>query len=175
VALHQLSYLLAGDPGGGHGHSYMPLAAALVIVLLLTACAGFVRTLVRAARGMGDVSQPPSFRVLWPLVTTALLCVFGLQEWIESWIMPGHPAGIAHVAVHIGWQGVVLAISIAALIGALLRGSYTAIALLAKRYATSPRLRPRSGRGTPLPSPVIRRLDVLAANRAGRAPPLASF
>jgi hypothetical protein len=175
LALHQLSYLLAGDPGGGHAHSYIPLAAGLVIVLLLTACVGFVRTLVCAARGTSDEIQPPSFRALWPLVTAALLCVFGLQEWIESWVTPGHPAGVAHVAVHIGWQGLGLAVSIAALISLLLRGSHAAIVLLAKRHASIQRLRPAPGRGAPLPFPALRRLDVLAANRAGRAPPIASF
>jgi hypothetical protein len=175
LALHELSYLLAGGTGGGHGHSYIPLAAGLVIVLLLAACASFTRTLVRAAQGIDEEPRRPSFRVLWPIVVVALLCVFGLQEWIESWVTPGHPAGVAHVAVHIGWQGLALAVSIAALISLLLCGSRAAIVLLAKRYASSRWLRPRSGRGAHLPSPAIRRLGVLAANRAGRAPPIASF
>ena len=80
----------------------MPLAAGLVTVLLLLACASFARTLVYAMRGIEDEGHPPSFRVLWPLLTAALLAVFSLQEWVEGWVTPGHPSGIGHVAGHIG-------------------------------------------------------------------------
>jgi hypothetical protein len=134
-----------------------------------------MRTLLRAARGLGEEARPPSFRVLWPLVAVALFGVFGLQEWIESWVTPGHPTGMAHVALHIGWQGVGLAVSISALIALLLRGTHAAIVLLATRHASFRRRRPASGRGAPLPYPVIRRQGVIAAHRAGRAPPVASF
>ena len=75
LTLHELSYwLIDGVSGvGGHTHSYMPLAVGLVTVLLLLACASFARTLVYAMRGIEDEGDPPPFRVLWPLLTVALL------------------------------------------------------------------------------------------------------
>jgi len=175
LALHELSYwLVDGISGvGGHRHSYIPLAAGLVTILLLLACASFVRTLLYARRGIEDEGHPPSFRVLWPLLTAALLGVFSLQEWVEGWLTPGHPGGVGHVANHIGPAGVVLAIAIAALIALLLRGARSAVAAIARRHSAP---RPRR---TPVATPPLRpifvpRLDVLAGNLAGRAPPLIS-
>ena len=63
LSLHELSYwLIDGVSGvGGHRHSYMPLAVGLVTVLLLLACASFVRTLLLARRGIEDEGiRPPS-------------------------------------------------------------------------------------------------------------------
>jgi len=67
----------------------------------------------------------------------------------------------------------VLAVAIAALIALLLRGARSAVAAIARRHFAP---RPRS---TPVAIPPLRpifvpRLDVLAGNLAGRAPPLAS-
>jgi hypothetical protein len=175
LSLHELSYwVIDGGPGiAAHAHSYMPLAAGLVTVLLMLACGSFVRTLVRAARGAEDEAEPPPFRVLWPLLTVALLSVFGLQEWVESWVTPGHPAGPEHVLGHIGLHGLGIAGAIAAAIALLLRGARSAITALARR-----RLAPRPRRA-PLRAPALQsfiapRLDVLAGNLAGRGPPLAS-
>ena len=123
LALHELSYWLTdGVSGvGGHSHSYMPLAAGVVTVLLLLACASFARTMIRAMRGIEDEGHPPSFYALWPLLSAALLGAFALQEWVEGWVTPGHPGGVGHVAGHIGPGGVGLAIAISALIALLLR------------------------------------------------------
>jgi hypothetical protein len=176
LTLHELSYwLIDGVSGvGSHTHSYMPLAVGLATVLLLLACAGFVRTLVYAMRGIEDEGHPPRFRVLWPLLALALLAVFSLQEWVEGWVTPGHPSGVGHVAGHIGPGGLVIAVAIAALIALLLRGARSAVAALARRQlAPLPRRAPLST--TPARQPFfISRLDVLAGNLAGRAPPLLS-
>jgi hypothetical protein len=176
LSLHELSYwLIDGVSGvGGHTHSYMPLAAGLVTVLLLLACASFARTLVYAMRGIEDEGHPPSFRVLWPLLTGALLAVFSLQEWVEGWITPGHPGGVGHVANHVGPGGLVIAIAIAALIALLLRGARSAVAAIARRHLAPPRPC-RAPLATPPHRPIfVPRLDVLAGNLAGRAPPLSS-
>ena len=129
-------------------------------------------TLWRALQGTHDEPAPPSFRLLWLTFSAALLAVFSLQEWIESWVTPGHPSGIAHVAAHVGWIGVALAIVLGAVVAALLHGAHSATHLLAKRHASLRRLRPVSSRGLPLPGPDLPRLDVLAVHRAGRAPPV---
>jgi hypothetical protein len=176
LMLHELSYwLIDGVSGvGGHAHSYMPLAAGLVTVLLLLACGGFTRTLVRAMRGIEDDGDPPAFRVLWPLLAAALLAVFSLQEWVEGWVTPGHPSGIGHVAAHVGPGGLLIAVAIAGLIALLLRGARSAVAALARRHL-APRPRRAPLRTAPARQPFfISRLDVLAGKLAGRAPPLAS-
>jgi hypothetical protein len=175
IVLHQADYRLGGAGHGalgGHGHGYMPLALALAVVVLGLACFNFAGSLWRALHGVHDDPAPPSFRRLWLTLSIALLTVFSLQEWIESWVAPGHPSGVSHVAAHVGWMGVLLAVVLGALAGALLRGAHSATCLLAKRHASLRRLRPASCRGLPLPGPDLPRLDVLAVHRAGRAPPL---
>ena len=175
IVLHEGVYRVAGEAQtAGHGHSYLPLAFALAIALLAATCISLVRGLGRALRG--DHSEPPhpSIRFLWPSCAAMLLAVFALQEWIESWIAPGHAAGPVHVVQHIGWIGLLLALALGAVAAVLLRGSHAAIVLLAKRHASLRRPRPASGRGLPLPAPERPRLDVLAWHRAGRAPPTAA-
>ena len=175
LALHESSYWLTDGTSavGAHAHSYMPLAAGLVTVVLLLACASFARTVVYAHRGIEDEGEPPAFRVLWPLLAFALLAVFSLQEWVEGWVTPGHPAGLGHIAGHVGPGGFGLAVGLAALTALMLRGARSAVAAIARRHTTSP------PRRAPLRSPARQpffasRLDVLAAHLAGRAPPLAS-
>jgi hypothetical protein len=171
LSLHELRYrLIDGTAAGGHGHSYMPLAVALGTVLLVLACASFARTLLRALRGVDDDPGPPAFRVLWPAASAALLGVFFLQEWVEGWVAPGHPAGFGHVAAHIGWAGVGFAVALAAVIALLLRGAHATVRALARRRAL-PRRRPARAAAAPLRLLFVPRLDVLAAHLAGRAPP----
>jgi hypothetical protein len=177
IVLHQAGYRLGGAGHGalgGHGHGYMPMAIALAVVVLGFACFNFAGSLWRALHGVHDDPAPPSFRRLWPTFSIALLMVFSLQEWIESWVAPGHPSGASHVAAHVGWIGILLAVVLGALAGALLRGAHSATCLLARRHASLRRPRPASRRGLPLPGPDLPRLDVLAVHRAGRAPPVLS-
>jgi hypothetical protein len=178
LSLHELRYWLSDGTivVGGHGHSYMPLAVGLVTVLLLLACASFTRTLLHALRGVEDDRTPPPFRALWPVLSAALLSVFFLQEWIEGWVTPGHPATLSHAIAHMGWVTPALAIALGCLIAVLIHGSRGAIDLVARRHrARRPGPRARRGTWAPLPSVEAPRLSVLAANRAGRAPPGASF
>jgi hypothetical protein len=173
IVLHESVYRIAAGPQvAAHSHSYLPLAFALAFVLLAAACLSLGRSLRWALRGDLDEPAHPSIAAVIPLFSATLLAVFGLQEWIESWIAPGHAAGPVHVGQHVGWAGLALAVLLGAIAAGLLRGSHAAIVLLAKRHASLGRLRPTSARGSPHPSPVLRRMDVLAANCAGRAPPL---
>ncbi len=178
IGLHQATYWAAQAANGtptGHSHSYLPLVVAIATVLLAAFCASLGRGLWRAWKGHHEEPPTPAFKALWLTFATALLTVFGLQEWIESWVATAHPAGPGHVLTHIGWIGLALALLFGALSAAVLHGSRAAILILAKRRATRKRLRPAAGRGLSPSSPALRRLQVLAANRAGRAPPVASL
>jgi hypothetical protein len=176
LALHKLNGLAGADALAGHGHSYLPLAAALVTVLLAIACARFARELWQASRGRLTAPAAPSFTTLWLLATSALLATFALQEWIEGWITPGHPATIGHALAHIGWTTPALAVGLGCVIALLVRGSRSAIELLARRHHLRRRApRPLRGRWARLPTVQQPRPSVLAANRAGRAPPGVSF
>ena len=168
--LHELRYTAGGEGLAGHGHSYLPLAVAVVAVLLTLACAGFARELWHASRGRVAAAPQPSFAALWLLASVAILSTFALQEWIEGWMAAGHSASLSHALAHIGWLGLLLSTGLGALAAALLRGADAAVNLVAKRHA-SRRPRPVSGRGIPLPSPEFPRLDVLATHGAERAPP----
>jgi hypothetical protein len=175
LVLHKLHGLADAGALAGHGHSYMPLAVALVTVLLTLACACFVRELWQAERGEVPEQGPPSFRALWLIASVALLSTFALQEWIEGWVTPGHPATVSHAVAHVGWLGPLLAIALGAVVALLVRASRAAVVLLARRHAARRTLRAQRGRWAPVPPPPLPRLAVLAGNRAGRAPPAASF
>ncbi|MGH2979948.1 MAG: hypothetical protein ACRDLQ_09985 [Solirubrobacterales bacterium] len=175
LLLHRLNGLAGGDAPAGHGHSYLPLAAALVTVLLALTCATFVRELWQASRGHVATAPQRSFAVLWLLASAALLSTFALQEWIEGWVTPGHPATVAHALAHLGWVAPALAVALGAVIALLLRASRTAIVLLARRHAARRTPRAQRGRWAPAPPPAAPRPAVLAGNRADRAPPGASF
>jgi hypothetical protein len=176
LVLHELNTLAGGDaPAGGHGHSYLPLAAALVTVLLALTCARFARELWQASRGRADTPSQASLGALWLIAAGALILTFALQEWIEGWVTPGHPATVTHALAHIGWIAPALAVALGAVIAVLLRACRTAVVLLARRHAARRARRAERGRWAPAPPPSVPRLDVLAANRAGRGPPAASF
>ena len=68
-------------------------------VLLALACARFARELWHASHGRLTSAAAPSFATLWLLAASALLATFALQEWIEGWITPGHPATLGHAVV----------------------------------------------------------------------------
>jgi hypothetical protein len=175
LVLHKLNSLTGGDALAGHGHSYLPLAVALVTVLLVLACARFARELWRASRGQVADEAAPPFAVLWALAAVALFSTFALQEWIEGWITPGHPGTVSHAISHIGWVAPLLAVALGAVIALLVQGSRSAIELLAKRHLRRPAPRAKRGTWGPLPRVQAPPLAVLAANRAGRAPPAACF
>jgi hypothetical protein len=175
LVLHELNGLAGGDAVAGHGHSYLPLAAALVTVLLALTCARFARELWQASRGRVAHSTQPGFAVLWLLASLTLISTFVLQEWIEGWVTPGHPATLAHAVAHIGLVAPLLALALGAAIALLLRAARSAIVLLAQRHARGTSRRADRGRWPAAPPLALPRLHVLAANRAGRAPPIPSF
>ena len=175
LLLHKLNGLAGGNAMAGHGHSYLPLVAALVTVLLMLACVRFARELWHASRGRVAAVTRPSLATLWLIASVALLSIFALQEWIEGWITPGHPATLSHAIAHIGWVGPLLAVGLGALIALLARGSRAAIELLVRLHARRRTLRAQRGQWTATPPQVAPRLAVLAGNRAGRAPPGVSF
>jgi hypothetical protein len=112
---------------------------------------------------------------LWLIASAALISTFALQEWIEGWVTPGHPATVSHALAHIGWVAPVIAVALGAVIALLLGVSRTAVVLLARRHAARRAPRAQRGRWATPPPPAVPRLAVLAANRAGRAPPVVSF
>jgi hypothetical protein len=116
-----------------------------------------------------------SFPALWLISGAALLSTFALQEWIEAWVTPGHPTGVVHAVAHIGWVSPALAIVLGALIALLVRGSRHVVARIACRLAAPGSKRAPRGTWSPLPIARAPRLPVLAAKRAGRAPPISSI
>ena len=115
LSLHELRYWVVDGTAGDERPRplHMPLAVGLGAVLLLLACASFGRTLVLARRGIEDTGHPPPFRVLWPLLSGALLSVFFLRSRSRAG-SPRPPHGLGHVAGHIGWAGVGFALAIGA-------------------------------------------------------------
>ena len=123
--------------------------------------------------GIQDDGRPPPSASCGCIFAAALLAVFSLQEWIESWVAPGHPAGsrtsrptsagsASRSSIVLGGAGRSAAATVPT-------RRYAAIAC--RRLASLRRLRPAARRGRSLPFPDRPRLDVLAGNRAGRAPP----
>jgi len=155
------------------GHSYLTWLEALVVVLLIGAGIGLGVSLVRARCGRAE-REIPSFNALWLRAGLALACIYTLQEGFEGALAPGHPAGIVGVFGNGGWTALLFAALVGGLVAAILRATYHVIRYVAKRSAEHRRpTRARRLRGFPGFS-FARRLDVLAYNLAGRAPPLRS-
>jgi hypothetical protein len=176
VLVHELRYVAgyggnAGEALAEQGHSYMPWLEALACVLLLAAAWRFTCTLVRASRGIAPGRRAPRFGQVWVASTLALAGTYTAQEGFEGTFAPGHPAGLVGVFGHGGWTALLFAALVGAVIGAITRLAHRAIERVAARAAGfAPVASP------PPPRPVTwlpsgRRLDVLAWNLAGRAPP----
>lgn len=170
LALHELRYLI-GYGGGAHealasqGHDYLPVASAVVGVLLVVALAQLA---ARVLRRSGE-SDGPDLRVAWALASAALLLIFVSQESLEGILSSGHPAGMAAVTAHGGLVAVPLAIAFGGFVALGLKGASKLVAAAAARSTTTlPRPRgPRRLRLDPLPPAG----GVLALKLAGRAPP----
>ncbi len=175
LVLHKLTGLANGEVVAGHGHSYLPLAAAVVTVLLALSCLRYGHELWEASRGRLSGTRPPSFAALWLIASAALLSTFALQEWIEGWVTPGHRATLALALAHFGLLGPVVGVALVEVVALALRASNTAIVLLARRHLARRIPRANRGRWAPASPPPAPRLPVLAGNRAGRAPPAVSF
>jgi len=175
LLLHKLAGVTNGEVVTDHGHSYLPLVAAVVTVLLALSCMRYGHELWHASRGRLSRASSPSLRGLWLIASAALLSTFALQEWIEAWVTPGHPAALSHAVAHVGYLVPVLAVAMGAVIALVLRASNTAIVLLARRHLARRAPRAHRGRWAFVSPPRAPRLPVLAGNLAGRAPPAASF
>jgi hypothetical protein len=176
IMVHELRYVVAYGRDAGaalseQGHSYMPTFESLAVVLLAIALGRFCISLLRARSGVIEEERPPAFSRLWLGASASLAAVYTLQEGFEGAFAPGHPSGVVGVFGHRGWTALIFALLLGAAIALLTRIAHDAIELVA-RSAT----RPRAGRSMPALAPASwtplrRRLDVLAWNLAGRAPP----
>jgi hypothetical protein len=179
VVVHELRYAVGygGDPGevlAEQGHSYMLMVQSLAIVLVAIALARFCAALARARAGVVTEQRPPGFAGLWLGASAALAAVYTVQEGLEGEFAPGHPVGIVGIFGHGGWTALLFSLLLGAAIAVLARVAHHAIELVARSAARS-----RPGRSTltsapPSRTPSGRRLDVLALNLAGRAPPASS-
>jgi hypothetical protein len=149
----------------------MPVLESLAVVLLAIAIGRFCISLLRARSGVIEEERPPAFARLWLGASASLAAVYTLQEGFEGSFAPGHPSGVVGVFGHGGWTALIFALLLGAAIALLTRIAHEAIEMVA-RSATQR----RAGRSTPALAPASwtpprRRLDVLAWNLAGRAPP----
>jgi hypothetical protein len=179
LMVHELRYIAgygshASTALAQQGHGYMPLVEAVAIVMLVAALARFAFSLLRARRGQPEEARPPGFRRVWLASAAALAVVYMFQEGIEGTVDAGHPAGLIGIFGHGGWTALIFSLAIGAVIAALTRVAYEAIELVSRKAARRPRRTPARGSWDVVPTPFGRRLDVLAWNLAGRAPPAAS-
>jgi hypothetical protein len=176
IFVHELRYAAAYGGSAGEalavqGHSYLPLLESLVALLLLVALARFALTILRAREGVVTEVTPGAFVRLWLAASIALVIVYTLQEGFEGAFAPGHPSGLIGVFGHGGWTALIFSLAVGAAIAALTRLAHEAIELVAAR-APAPRPSTPARLAWVVPdAPGGRRLDVLAWNLAGRAPP----
>jgi hypothetical protein len=175
IMVHELRYTigyggLASQALIAQGHSYLPFLEALALVLVAGAMLRFGRSVARARRGYCE-PETARFTTLWLRASAALAGVYTLQESLEGAVAPGHPAGLIGVFGHGGWTALLLSLAIGAVIALILRGAYHVIRYVARLQAWRPRPAPARRPSRPPFRPFRRRLDVLAWNLAGRAPP----
>jgi hypothetical protein len=177
VFVHELRYAAAYGGSAGQalavqGHSYLPLLESLVALLVLVASARFALTVFRARDGVVPEATPAAFAKLWAGASIALATVYMLQEGFEGAFAPGHPSGAIGVFGHGGWTALIFSLAVGAVIAALTRLAHEAIELVAAGAAAlRQRTAPARLSWFVPDTPPGRRLDVLALNLAGRAPP----
>lgn len=177
VFVHELRYAAAYGGSAGQalavqGHSYLPLVESLVALLVLFAVARFALTTFRARDGVVTEATPPPFARLWTGASIALATLYTLQEGFEGAFAPGHPSGLIGVYGHGGWTALIFSLAVGAVIAALTRLAHGAIELVAAGAATRRQPTAPARLSWVVPdTPSGRRLDVLAWNLAGRAPP----
>jgi hypothetical protein len=174
VVVHELRYRLAGIEAHDAAHAYVPWLQIVVATVVLGAVVEFG---VRLRRLVGwreqTVGEPPPARVLWPVLTVALLVLVGGQEAAElRWLGDEHhgPQLFHELISDGGWLVAPLSLLLGGICALLLRGA----AALARIFAR--KAPPHRSRG------VRRRVvvrfgwrpvgDVLARRLAGRGPPL---
>jgi hypothetical protein len=178
LAVHQLRYWVAYGPKASseladQGHSYLSSLTPWIVVLVAMALGGFVGRLAQAWRtGRHETRSPVSLRRAWLGATAALIVIYATQEFLEGLLESGHPAGLVGIFGHGGWWAIPAAVAVGGLLALLIRGGRAALALAARlARPLAPRVS-RIARALPRPrSVVLRRVSVLAARAAGRAPP----
>jgi hypothetical protein len=177
VFVHELRYLAAyggsaGEALAEQGHSYTPVLEAMVALLVLVALGRFALNLSHAHSGVVREERPPTFLRLWASMSAALATLYTLQEGFEGAFAPGHPSGLIGVFGHGGWTALIFSVVIGSVIALLTHLAHEAIEFVAARAAA---LRQWTAQARPSwavsETPPGRRLDTLAWNLAGRAPP----
>jgi hypothetical protein len=177
ILVHELRYLAAYGGNASQalaeqGHSYTPLLEAFASLLLVCALGRFAVSLARARRGGVAEARPASFTHLWARASAALAAVYTLQEGFEGAFAPGHPSGLIGVFGHGGWTALIFSVAVGAAIALLTRLAHGALELAAARAGGAPRRAAAALSSWAVCDPRSpRRLDVLAHNLAGRAPP----
>jgi hypothetical protein len=179
LGLHELRYLIGygGDAGravADQGHAYLPLAGALIVLLIALAAVQLAAAVVGAVGTGAGERRPAPFWLVWALAGLALLGVHAGQELAEGLLASGHPAGLAAITAHGGLVAVPLAFGLGLVVALALRGAEAAIA--AARRSRPPAPPRRAALREPRPGAVLGapRSCVLARNLAGRAPPAVS-
>jgi hypothetical protein len=176
IAVHQLRFVLgyghdASDVLALEDHSYLPLAEALVAVILGAAGLAFIGSLLLASKGRStDSGSATPFTRLWAYASTALVAVYTLQEGFEGEFSAGHPSGVVGIFGHGGWTAIPLALVVGALIALLLEGARRAVVSVRSRAGLTavPRLSRTRWQRLPVGFP---KLDVLSQHLAARGPP----
>ncbi len=178
LAVHQLRYYVAFGAGAGSrlardGHAYLSTAAPLFALAAAIAVGTLVGAAARAWQS-GVPGRPRRLSVLrlWLLCVAALVCIYCVQELLESGFVSSHPGGLAGVFGSGGWIALPAAGLVAGALCLALKLSEALLVLASRQHrvrrttldAGAPRLRPGWARP--------RRLLPQSGLAAGRAPPL---
>jgi hypothetical protein len=174
LVVHELRYLLgfgdnAGEALAARGHSYLPLAGGLA-VLLLALGAGQLLSALNRARRSAQSEPAPRFLVCWLAVSASLVVVYSSQELTESLLSPGHRLAVEVVLGQGGWSAIPLAALVGGVVAFVLRLASKAVAYVAARFAR-PRHRPAASARRPGREPARALAAPLARYLASRAPP----
>jgi hypothetical protein len=154
------------------GHSYTTWLKALMLVLVAVAMIRFALSLLSAHGGVVTEMRAPRFGRLWASASVSLAGIYTVQEGLEGAFAPGHPSGLLGIYGHSGWTALFLSLAVGALIAAITWLAHQVIEFVAAGTAAPRRRRAPAGLSWAVPdTPPGRRLEVLAWNLAGRAPP----
>jgi hypothetical protein len=154
------------------GHSYTTWLKALALVLVAVAMIRFALSLLNARVGAVTEMRAPRFGRLWASASASLAVIYTVQEGLEGAFAPGHPSGLLGIYGHSGWTALFLSVAVGALIAAITWLAHNVVELVAGRAAAPRQWRAPARLSWAVPdTPPGRRLEVLAWNLAGRAPP----
>jgi hypothetical protein len=177
MLVHELRFV-AGYGSSYHqalaeqGHSYTTWLQALVLVLVAVAIMRFALSLLGARGGVVTERRTPRFGRLWASASASLAVIYTVQEGLEGAFAPGHPSGLLGIYGHSGWTALFLSLAVGALIAAITWLAHHVVESVAARAAAPRQRRVPARLSWAVPdTPPGRRLEVLAWNLAGRAPP----